>query len=157
MESFTGFGRHLMGARKVTQGWPTSLHPRCSEHKSSMSLQMQFMQISTPGETCLQVLRLFPISYRASGEPLNLSEPQVCVLSRFGCAPLFVTPGTAARQAPLSVGFSRQEYCGGLPCPPQGIFPTQGWNPSLLHLLHWQGRSLSLASPRKPLNPRLAT
>ena len=29
-----------------------------------------------------------------------------------------VTPRTAAPQAPLSMGFSRQEYCSGLPCPP---------------------------------------
>ena len=31
----------------------------------------------------------------------------------------------------------------------QGIFPTQGWNPRLLHLLHWQAGSLSLAPPGK--------
>ena len=30
---------------------------------------------------------------------------------------VFVTPWTAARQAPLSTGFSRQEHCNGLPCP----------------------------------------
>ena len=33
---------------------------------------------------------------------------------------LFETPWTVACQAPLSVGFSRQEYWGGLPCPPPG-------------------------------------
>ena len=31
---------------------------------------------------------------------------------------ILATPRTAARQAPLSVGFSRQEYWNGLPCPP---------------------------------------
>ena len=46
---------------------------------------------------------------------------------------LFATPKTAARQAPLSMGFSRQEYWSGLPCLLQGIFPTQGSNPGLLH------------------------
>ena len=30
-------------------------------------------------------------------------------------------------------GFSRQEYWSGLPCPPPGIFPTQGSNPGLPH------------------------
>ena len=35
-----------------------------------------------------------------------------------------VTPWTVARQAPLSMGFSRQEYGSGLPCPP--AFPTEG-------------------------------
>ena len=47
-------------------------------------------------------------------------------------------PQTIALQAPLSMEFSRQEYWSGLPCPPpgnplQGIFPTQGSNPSLLY------------------------
>ena len=37
------------------------------------------------------------------------------------CVLLFVTPWTVARQAPLSMGFSRQEYWSGLPCPPPGI------------------------------------
>ena len=32
-------------------------------------------------------------------------------------AQLLVTPGTAAHQAPLSMGFSRQEYWSGLPLP----------------------------------------
>ena len=30
-------------------------------------------------------------------------------------------------------GLSRQEYLSGLPCPPLGVFPTQGSNPGLLH------------------------
>ena len=46
---------------------------------------------------------------------------------------LFVTPWTVARQAPLTMGFSRQEYCCGLPCLLQGVFPTQGSNLRLLH------------------------
>ena len=37
--------------------------------------------------------------------------------------PLFATLWTVVCQAPLSVEFSRQEYCSGLPCPPPGIFP----------------------------------
>ena len=37
-------------------------------------------------------------------------------------ARLFVTPWTVARQAPLSVGFSRQEYRSGVPyAPPEGL------------------------------------
>ena len=45
---------------------------------------------------------------------------------------IFATPRTVAHQAPLSVGFSRQEYWGGLPLPLQGIFPTPELNPCLL-------------------------
>ena len=59
-------------------------------------------------------------------------------------------PQAAACQAPLSMGFSRQEYWSGLLLQGillQGIFPTQGLNP---HLLHWQVDSLPLVPPRKP-------
>ena len=35
---------------------------------------------------------------------------QVCTLSPFSRVRLFATPWTVARQAPLSIGFSRQEY-----------------------------------------------
>ena len=37
--------------------------------------------------------------------------------------PALATPWTVARQAPLSMGFSRQEYWTGLPCPPPGDLP----------------------------------
>ena len=39
---------------------------------------------------------------------------------------LFVTPWTVACQAPLSIGFSRQEYWSGIPCFPPGGFPNPG-------------------------------
>ena len=39
---------------------------------------------------------------------------------------LFVTPWTIAHQAPLSLGFSRQEYWSGLPFPPPGDLPDPG-------------------------------
>ena len=42
---------------------------------------------------------------------------------------LFVTPGTAAHQAPPSMGFSRQEYWSGLPFPSPGALPDPGIEP----------------------------
>ena len=65
----------------------------------------------------------------------------------FSCVQLFVTPWTVAHQAPLSMGFPRQEYWNGLPLPPKGIFLTQG---SILHLLHWQAGSLPLSHLGSP-------
>ena len=50
----------------------------------------------------------------------------VCVLSCFSCVQLFVTLWTAACQALLSVGFSRQEYCSGQPFPSPGDLPDLG-------------------------------
>ena len=51
------------------------------------------------------------------------------MLSRFSRSQLCVTPWTAARQAPLSKGFSKQEYLSGLPCPPPGDLPNPGIEP----------------------------
>ena len=45
-----------------------------------------------------------------------------------------LTLWTVGHQALLSIGVCRQEYWSGLPCPPPGIFPTQGSNPHLLQL-----------------------
>ena len=47
----------------------------------------------------------------------------------FGYVQLFATPWTVARQAPLSMGFSRQEYWSGLPCPLLGNFSNPGVKP----------------------------
>ena len=68
------------------------------------------------------------------------------MLSHFSCVQLCATLWTVARQTPLSMGFSRQEYWSGLPCPPPGFFPTQGSNPGLFHcrqiLYHWATREV---------------
>ena len=52
------------------------------------------------------------------------------VLSRFSQVWRFVTLWAIAFQAPLSMGFSRQEYWSGLPCPPLGDLPNPGIKPS---------------------------
>ena len=49
-----------------------------------------------------------------------------------------------------SMGFSRQEYWSGLPCPLPGDLPNPGLKPHLLSLLHWQAGSLPLLPPGKP-------
>ena len=58
-------------------------------------------------------------------QPSSYTQCQGCNVSLlFTCCHrlrLFVTPWTVARQAPLSVGFSRQEYWSGLPFPSPGI------------------------------------
>ena len=81
--------------------------------------------------------------------PQGVVRLQQCVLHTADWVASVVSdsaaPRTAARQAPLSVGFSRQEHWGGWPCPPPGIFLTQGWDPCLLHLQPWQVSSLPLA------------
>ena len=50
----------------------------------------------------------------------------MCMFSRFSCVHLFETLWTSAHQAPLSMGFSRQEYWRRLPCPPPEDLPDPG-------------------------------
>ena len=52
------------------------------------------------------------------------------MLSHFSRVRLFVTLWIAARQAPLSMGFFRQEYWSGLPCPPPGDLPDSEIKPT---------------------------
>ena len=62
---------------------------------------------------------------------------------------LFATPWTVAHQTPLSMGFSRQEYWSGLPCPPPGDLPNPGIKPRSPSL---QADSLPSEPPGKPMS-----
>ena len=79
-----------------------------------------------------------------SGKPLNgkplpqclahrsgllCSQPLPCMLSCFSRVQLFATLWAVAHQAPLSKGFSRQEHCSRLPCPPPAALPEPGIEP----------------------------
>ena len=55
-----------------------------------------------------------------------------CILSYFSNVQLFATSSTLARQCPLSMGFSRQEYRSGLPCSLPGDLPNPGIEPASL-------------------------
>ena len=53
-----------------------------------------------------------------------------CMLIRFSCVRLFATPWTVAHQAPVSMGFSKQEYWSGLPFPLLGDLPNLVMEPT---------------------------
>ena len=53
-------------------------------------------------------------------------EACACMLSHFSHVRFFVTLWTVAHQAPLSMGFPRQQYWSGLPFPPPGDLPDPG-------------------------------
>ena len=79
---------------------------------------------------------------------LNLSS--ACVRSLFGHVWLCATLWTVARQAPLSMKFSRQEYWSGLPVFLQEPFPTQRRNPQSPVSPALQASSSPLAPPSSP-------
>ena len=94
------------------------------------------------------------LSLRSTGMPnmyfflsIVKNHYSACVLKLLNCVHLFGTLWTRAHQAPLSMGCSRQprQYTVvGCHFVLQEIFPIQGSNPCLLHLLHWQADSLPL-------------
>ena len=87
-------------------------------------------QVSNPGLLhCRRIL--YQLSHQKWSEVKSLSH-----------VPFFATPWTVAHQAPLSIGFSRQEYWSGLPFPSPGDLPNPGIKPrshyrqTLYHLSH---------------------
>ena len=55
-----------------------------------------------------------------------------CLACMLSYSQLFVTPWIVACQAPLSMGFPRQEYWSGFPSPSPGDLPNPGIKPALL-------------------------
>ena len=60
----------------------------------------------------------------------RLSSSSSSMLSHFSHVLLLATPWTVAHQAPLSMGFFRQEYWSGLPCAPLGDLSGPGIEPA---------------------------
>ena len=72
-----------------------------------------------------------------------------CAVQSFSHVRLCETPWTVAHQAPLSIGFPRQEYWSGLPFPSPGNLPNPRIKPGS-HAL--QADSLRSEPPGKPQN-----
>ena len=79
---------------------------------------------------CVFCVPIFVVFLLHSG----MADSNVCLLSRCSHIQLFSSLWAAARQAPLSVGFPRQEYWSGLPCPPPGDLPDPAIEPASLTL-----------------------
>ena len=71
----------------------------------------------------------------------------MCVLSH---VQFFTTPWTVARQVPLSMEFSRQEYWSGLPFPSPGNLPDPGIEPKSLASPALAGGFFTTAPPGEP-------
>ena len=71
------------------------------------------------------------------------------VVQLLSCVQLTVTPWTVACQAPLSMGFTMQEYWSGLPFPSLRHLPDLGIKPTSLALAN---RFYTTEPPVKPTN-----
>ena len=120
------------GGRTEAGRWWHEVGKKVSE-ETGQSISSVYYAVTAGEGSKEQVFRLFPVR----------------MLCCFSHVQLFATLWALTCQAPLSKGFSRQEYWSGLHALLQGIFLIQGVNP---HLLHWQVGSLPLAPPGKPPN-----
>ena len=66
------------------------------------------------------------------------------ILSHSSSVCILMIPWTVAFQVPLSMGFSRQEYWSGLPCPPPGDLPNPGIEPTSLIPLALAGKFFTI-------------
>ena len=90
------------------------------------------------------------LSFKATAVSLGRCvRARVCVISRFSCVRLFVTPWTVAHQSPLPMKFSRQEYRSGLPFPSAGDLPHPGIKLTVFCVPCIAGRFLPLSQQGK--------
>ena len=114
----TGVGCHFLlqcmkvkSESEVPQSCPTPSDP---------------MDCSLPGSSVHGILQARVLEWGAT------AFSDLPVPSCFNHVGLFATLWTLAHHAPLSMGFSRQEYWNGLQCPPPGDLPNPGVEPMFL-------------------------
>ena len=132
-------GLESMGSQRMGHDWATSLSLRINylykKKKTKILSLLNYEKYLIRAWRCLFVgLRCCPV------KRLELKPRAV-----LGPVWLFATPWTVAHQAPLSMGFSRQEYWSGLPFPSPGDLPNPGIEPASLASPALQADSLLLS------------
>ena len=110
----------LLAQRNASAAPPSPTH---TEERNTLSFLCVFLMAQAKGP--LSLPWLLELLRQPSFPPLtSVFWRRACLLSH---VQLFVTPQTAAHQAPLSTGFSRQQYWSGLSSPPLGD-SSQPWD-----------------------------
>ena len=128
-------GLQSMGSRRVGHDWATSLslftfmHWRRQWQPTPVFLPGGSQGWRKPGGLPSMVLHRVRQDWSdlaAAADSFYVGYVCCVVLSHFSHVWLFATLWSVALQAPLSMGFSRQEYWSGWPCPPPGDLPDAG-------------------------------
>ena len=91
-----------------------------------------------------------PVPHRLWEHPSGATCNYCSLVTKFCCMHSFATPWTIARQAPLSMGLSWQEYWSGLPFPFQRDLPDPGIEPASLRSPALAGRFFTTEPPGNP-------
>ena len=117
---------------KVAQSCPTLCDPMdytvCGILQARILewVAFPFSRGSSQPRDYTQVFRIEGGSFTSWATKFFISALYILCTQLLSCVWLFATPWTVAHQAPLFMGFSRQEYWSGLLCPPPGDLPNPG-------------------------------
>ena len=131
--------------------WNLHLVSKCNKSRTLNSLICKKPSPNLVFPMSLYSINIYPVTQDKKTKELSLNSlffVSVCMLGCFSYVHLFVSTWTVVQQAPLwnFPGKNTGMDCHGFH---QTIFLTQGSNPRLLCLLHWQAGSLPWAPPRK--------
>ena len=126
--------RKSWGLTSPSLGPQLSALSPCSQGRTSATCSLPSLCLALNSAASLPLPRLVVPTFNcglwnvfSAGLPaLLINSCSVCLLSHFSRVQLFATPSTVARQAPLSMGFSRRESWSGLPFPSPGDLPKPG-------------------------------
>ena len=107
-------------------------HRYYNKHNNNEKLAIfqEFPKCGTETKWANAVGKMAPVAcWRQGCRKPAVSEKVLCCAEELSLAPFSVTLWTVARQAPLSMGFSRQAYWSELPCPPPGDLRDPGIKP----------------------------
>ena len=133
---WTAFSSSLWS--KVTSENSTPFHPKSEVMKSKRSKTDHMIWAPNLYMPMLMLHLHLYVSLTFLPSFVHASMP-----SHFSRVWLFATQWTVACQAPLSIGFSRQEYWSGLLCPPPGDLPKPELEPTSLVSLALAGGSVT--------------
>ena len=115
--------------RRLSRGW------QGRGYRNSRSKSWEWLRpvsVEALRSSWIHTLILHMTDFFFFPEGLDAKYGNACMLSCFSYVRLFATLWTIVRQAPLSMGFSTQEYWSGLPCAPPGDLPNPETEPMSL-------------------------
>ena len=114
---------------------------KCIKKKKNTSFSWNYMYLTKV--TIFSFFLLILSSFCPSSPPslfpcLSFLNSFLMLVKSLSHVQLFVTPWTAAHQAPLSMGFSKQEYWSGVPLP-----SPKGWYFNIMSVKWWHNMCIT--------------